>query len=258
MKIGRSHLLIPDVQVKPKQKLKHLEWAGKYIADKQPDVIIQIGDFNDVPSLSSYDRGKLSFEGRRYRNDIDAGRKAMDILFEPIARTRGYTPRLVLTKGNHEHRISRIVQDHPELEGAISEDDLGYEDYGWEVYPFLEVVVIDGIAYSHFFPRASSGKVVQTRNGAPSARAQLVREGRSCTSGHAQGFDIACAPMAGRLQWGLIAGSYYLHNEEYLGPQGNNHWRGLVLKNGVDRGTYSPIAVDINYLKKRYSLTGKK
>lgn len=258
MKIGKSHLLIPDVQVKPGQSFKHLEWAAKYAVDKQPDVIVQIGDFSDMPSLSGYDKGKLSFEGRRYSKDIDATHAAMGTFMEIVARARQYNPLFVMCLGNHEYRIQRAVESTPELEGSIGLEDLEYEEFGWQVHSFLEVVILDGVAYSHFFPRAASGRVVQTRNGAPNARAQLIREGRSCTSGHSQGLDIACAPLQGRLQWGLIAGSYYLHNEDYLGPQGNNHWRGLVLKNGVAKGNYSPIMVDIEYLKKRYTLTGKK
>lgn len=248
-----THLVIPDVQDKPKLSKRHLGWIGQYIADKRPDVIIQIGDFSDVESLSSWDRGKLSFEGRRYGRDLDSARTAMETLCEPWADIGGYNPRMVLTLGNHEDRITRAVNAQPELEGSMSTEDLGYEEFGWEVHKFLEVVTIDGISYSHFFPRAASGRVVQTRNGAPSAKAQLIREGRSCTAGHQQGLDIACLPLGSRLQWGLIAGSCYLHDEAYLGPQGNKHWRGVVLKNGVNRGTYSPILVDLDYLKKRYA-----
>lgn len=247
-----SHLLIPDVQAKKGAPTKHLAWIGKYIEHKRPDVIIQIGDFNDVESLSSYDRGHKSFEGRRFQADVAAGRRAMDVLVAPFAGLR-YSPRMVLTLGNHENRINRAVEINAELEGTLSTRSLGYEDYGWEVHEFLKVVTIDGIAYSHFFPRSGSGKVVQTRNGSPNAKAQLVREGRSATAGHAQGLDIACLPLGGKLQWGLIAGSCYLHQETYLGPQGNNHWRGVVLKNDVSQGSYSPIFVSLDYLKKRYS-----
>lgn len=253
MKIGKSHLLIPDVQIKPRQSLKHLGWAGQYAADKQPETIVVIGDFADIPSFSSWDRGRRDFEGRRYLQDVGATHAGLDTFMNPIARVNGYKPEIHITLGNHEWRIERAAQERPELTGTISVDDLKFADYGWIVHKFLEVVVLDGIAYSHFFPRSSTGKVVQTRNGAPSARAQLTREGRSCSAGHQQGFDMACAPIAGRLQWGVIAGSYYLHDEDYLGPQGNNHWRGLVLKNGVERGTYSPIPIDIGYLKKRYT-----
>lgn len=247
-----THLLIPDVQTKKGVPTKHLTWIGKYIVDRRPDTIIQIGDFADMPSLSSWDKGRKSFEGRRYKADLDASHTSMDLLMNEVAKARGYKPRLVLTLGNHEDRITRAVEGMAELEGTMSVDDLAYSDWGWDVYPFLEVATVDGIAYSHFFPRAASGKVVQTRNGAPNAKAQLVREGRSCTAGHQQGIDIACLPLAGKLQWGLIAGSCYLHKEGYLGPQGNKHWQGVVLKVGVNKGSYSPIIVDLDYLGKRY------
>ena len=67
-------MIIPDTQVKRGVDLSYLEWIGKYIVDKKPDVIVQIGDFADMPSLSSYDVGKKSFEGRRYKDDIETAR----------------------------------------------------------------------------------------------------------------------------------------------------------------------------------------
>ena len=77
------HLVIPDVQSKPGVTNEHLAWIGQYIADKRPDVIVQIGDFADLPSLSSYDVGKKSFEGRRYKSDLEASHVAMEKLCEP-------------------------------------------------------------------------------------------------------------------------------------------------------------------------------
>lgn len=247
-----THLVIPDTQVKPGASIAHLTHIGKYIVAKRPDVVIQIGDFNDMESLSSYDKGRKSHEGRRYKRDCEASYRALEALLTPIAKARGYNPRLVLTLGNHEERILRAVETNAELEGTMEIADLKYEEFGFEVHDFLEVVSIDGIAYSHFFPRSSAGRVVQNRSGAPNAKAQLVREGRSCTAGHTQGLDIACLPLGGKLQWGLIAGSCYTHDETYLGPQGNKHWRGVILKNGVANGTYSPVLVDLGYLKKRF------
>src|SRR3972149_11701156 len=79
-----KHLVIPDCQVKPGVPLDHLEWLGKYIVAKKPDVIINIGDFADMESLSSYDVGKKAFEGRRYKNDIDIARIGMEKLLGPI------------------------------------------------------------------------------------------------------------------------------------------------------------------------------
>ncbi len=82
-----------------------ITWVGKYLVEKQPDVIVQIGDFADMPSLSSYDVGKKSFEGRRYKTDIEVTNKAMQMLLAPIKeynerarrnKDRQYRPRMVL------------------------------------------------------------------------------------------------------------------------------------------------------------------
>ncbi len=75
------HAIIPDCQVKDGVDLSYLTWVGKYLAEKKPDVIVQIGDFADMPSLSSYDVGRKCFEGRRYKTDIDVTNKAMEMLY---------------------------------------------------------------------------------------------------------------------------------------------------------------------------------
>ena len=78
------HLVIPDTQCKPGFPTEHLEWVGKYAAEKKPDVIVHLGDHWDMPSLSIYDIGKKAFEGRTYQADIIAGNLAMDRLMKPI------------------------------------------------------------------------------------------------------------------------------------------------------------------------------
>src|SRR3990167_10888236 len=117
-RIQIKHLIIPDCQVKPGVDLSYLGWIGHYICDKQPDVIVHLGDFADMPSLSSYDVGKKSFEGRRYADDIEAAKDAMCAFLSPLwdfnakakkNKEKQYHPRMVLTLGNHENRIHRAV-----------------------------------------------------------------------------------------------------------------------------------------------------
>ncbi len=55
-----------------------------------------------MESLSSYDRGKRSFEGRRYKADIEVANHAMDMLTKPFRDIPDYKPRMVLTLGNHD------------------------------------------------------------------------------------------------------------------------------------------------------------
>ena len=250
-------LVIPDCQVKPDVPIDHLKWLSRYIIDKRPDVIVQLGDFADMPSLSSYDRGKKAFEGRRYKNDIDSVINGQEILLSPLKelqkrqlknKKKVYNPRLILTLGNHEYRILRATNDSPQLDGVLNISDLKYEEFGWEVYPFLDVVTINGIAFSHYFPTGTAGRPSSTAN------AQLGKQHMSCISGHQQGLQIATGKRAdGTLLTSIIAGSFYLHDEEYMGPQGNNHWRGALMLHNCENGQFDLNLLPMKYLKEKYS-----
>lgn len=248
-KTQRKHLVIPDCQVKAGVPLEHLTWIGKYIAEKRPDVVVQIGDFADLPSLSSYDRGKKTFEGRRYKTDIDAAKRGMDLLMEPIFRVSGYEPYKLLTLGNHENRITRAVDDDARLDGTIGLEDLGYEDCGWDVRPFLEPVTVDGVAYIHYLPTGAKGLP------APSASALLLRGHCSVTVGHIQTFDIAVRTRAdGRRIIGMMAGAAYQHDELYLPPSQNQATtRQIVMCHEVNGGDYDIMCVSLAFLKRRYA-----
>ena len=250
-----KHLFIPDIQAKEGVPLDHLKWIGQYIIDKKPDVIVQIGDFADLPSLSSYDKGKLAFEGRRYKKDLAAAKLAMDTLLGPMRehneRMRAtkhtqYRPRMVLTLGNHEERIMRAVNANSELEGMMSYDDLPYGD--WEVHDYLKPVVIDGILYCHYLANPMTGKPYSG-----TALNQLSKVQHSFCVGHKQTLDHATyfTPL-GKQTIGIIAGACYLHDEDYKGHQGNAHWRGIVMLNGVENGCFSPWFITLDYLENRY------
>ena len=250
------HAIIPDVQAKPNVPLDHLDWCGKWLADKKPDVIVCLGDFADMESLSSYDVGKKSFEGRRYTKDIEVARRAMDILMAPILeeqekirrhKSRMWRPRLVLTLGNHETRINKAVDNDSKLEGLIKISDLGYDRYGWEIYPYLQVIVIDGICYSHYFTSGILGRPVT------SARMLLQKHHMSCIAGHQQGRDIAYGKRAdGSSMTSIISGSFYQHDEAYLNAQTNEHWHGCWMLNEVNNGSFDEMPLSLNYLKRKY------
>lgn len=249
--------VIPDTQCRPGDDFTFLKNIGNYLIEKQPDVIVQIGDFADMPSLSSYDVGKKAFEGRRYKHDVEATYDAMADLMYPIGahnykqRKNGkkqYKPRQILTLGNHENRISRAVNDDPKLDGTIGLDDLPYKAYNWEVYDFLDVVVVAGVAFSHYFVTGIAGRPAST------AQAQLNKKHMSCIAGHQQGLQIATAHRAdGQRLTSVIAGSCYEHEEEYLGAQGNEHWRGMLMMHEVNDGQFDLMPVSLGYLEKKYA-----
>ena len=252
-----KHLIIPDTQVKPGVELGYLEWIGKYIVEKKPDVLIQIGDFADMPSLSSYYIGKKSFEGRRYKDDIEVAIKAMKILLKPLKdynakqtkkKKKQYKPRMVLTLGNHEQRINRATENDPKLYGTLSIDDLRYAEAGWEVFDFLDIVVINGVVYTHYLTSGVMGRPIGT------ASAMVSKTHQSCVVGHQQGRQVAYGKRAdGTNITCIIAGSCYLHDEEYMGNQGNNHWRGLVMLHEVNDGQFDEMFVSLDYLKQKYA-----
>lgn len=251
-----KHLILPDVQAKPGAGTEHLSWAGQYAVDKKPDVIVCIGDFWDFPSLSSYDVGKKSFEGRRYTDDVAAGVDAMVSFLSPIKieqnrlrnnKQKIWNPRLVFCLGNHENRINKAIDNDRKLEGLIGFKDLMLEDFGWEVLPFLAVEVIDGVAYSHYFCSGPMGRPVS------SAQLMLTKKHMSCVMGHVQSRAIAYAQRAdGKRMTGIFAGIFYTHDEEYLNPQTNSDWRGIWMLHEVDDGQFDEMPVSLNYLRKRY------
>jgi hypothetical protein len=254
--MSKRILVLPDVQAKPGVDFSYLRRIGMYMVEKKPDIVVCGGDFADFPSLSSYDRGKRSFEGRRYKRDVEAAQFAMQAFLGPLDEYNAmrrknkkgeYKPRMVLTLGNHENRVNRATNDDPMLEGMLSIKDLAYAEYGWEVHDFLEVVMVEGIAFSHYFTSGVMGRPVTT------AQALLTKKHQSCIAFHQQGLQIATGYRAdGSLITGIIAGSAYEHSEDYLGPQGNNHWRGFLVLNDVRDGAFDLMPVSLAYINKKY------
>ena len=241
-----------------------MEWAGRLAVDRMPDTIIDLGDHFDMPSLSSYDKGRKSFEGRRFRLDIEAGREGLEKFNKPSDeyneqckrnKKAQYRPRKIMLIGNHEQRLERCVNMHPELEGTLTYEDFGFEEYGWEVVPYLKPIEVDGILYSHYFVSGVKGESI---SGVNLASALLAKNMMSSTAGHAHVYDFAVkANPKGQKIIGLCAGCYldqdqhedYAHATEFM------WWRGLTLKHNVKNGAYDLEMFEIDRVKELY---GKK
>jgi len=251
-----KHMVIPDTQVKPNGSVDHLRWAGEYAAEKKPDVIIHLGDHWDMPSLSVYDVGKKSFEGRRYADDIQAGLKGMAAFLAPIRaeqqrlrlnKKKRWNPKLIFIIGNHEQRIERAIESDAKLEGLIGYKDLQLDKLGWETHDFLAPVVVDGICYSHYFTSGVMGRPVS------SAKLLIQKKMMSCVMGHVQDREIAYARKAdGSHVTGLFAGIFYVHDEDYLTPQTNGSWSGIWMFHDVNDGAFHEQPISIESLRRKY------
>lgn len=212
-KAARTHIVIGDTQVKPGVPTDHLTWIGQYIVDQfagQDVAIVHVGDHADMESLSSYDKGKKSMEGRRIVADIEAANAAFSRLNAPLKaynakrkKAQRWEPERYITLGNHEHRIVRAAELDAQLDGFLSLDDLNYAEEGWKVIPFLDVLELDGVAYSHYFYHPNTGRPFSGEN----LMLRLKQLGRSFTMGHQQGMNRAHRQVGKRRHHGLVNGS---------------------------------------------------
>jgi hypothetical protein len=254
--MGKTIMVIPDTQVAPGRTIEHLKWAGEYAAAKKPDRIIHLGDHWDMPSLSLYDVGKKSFEGRSYRADIDAGKRGLEAFDAPIKREMrrsNWNPDKRYLDGNHDYRIIKTINADRKLEGLIGLEDRGLEESKWKVHPFLEVVRLDGIAYSHYFTSGVMGRPIS------SARMLVTKKHMSCIMGHVQKAEIDFQYNAeGKRLTGIFAGCFYQHDEDYLDPQSNRStWRGIWMLYNVVDGEFTLNNVPLNFLRNKYGKAKK-
>jgi hypothetical protein len=245
---GLRIALVMDAQVKEGVPTDHLVAYGKYIAAKQPDVIVCIGDWYDFPSLSFHNKpGSMELEGRRYIRDMEAGHRAMESFLTPIVQAAGYHPSMVFTLGNHDILPSRQAAEDARLEGALVDPTEHLKRLGWLTVPFLQPVVIGGVAFCHYFPSGPMGRPVGT------ARALLQKLHMSAVAGHQQGRDIAYGRRAdGAHMTSIISGSFYQHEERYLSPFTNGHWRGTWFLHEVKDGCFDEMALSVNYLLRKF------
>lgn len=242
------HIVIPDLQVKPDIDTRNIDWIGSYIADEFGDrenvKVICLGDFWDMPSLSMYDRGKREMEGRRFVADVAAGNEAFARLDKLIPKRKSWEYHFLF--GNHEDRITRAASNNAQLDGLLSLALLDTKQ--WERHDFLDVVWLDGVAYSHYFYNWNTGRAL----GGENLGLRLKTIGHSFTMGHQQGLLYSVRNTTNGMHHGLVAGSAYLHDEEYRGPQAQDHWRGIVACHQVEGGTYDPMFVSLDFLARRY------
>lgn len=244
-----THVIIPDSHAHPDFDNRRYTMLGMLIHDLRPDVVVDIGDWFDMSSLCSYDRGKKSFEGRSYKRDIEAGLDAQDRMMHEIKKYKKRLPRFVRTLGNHENRVNRAVEMDRVLDGTIGTNDFMSKEYGFEEYPFLEAVDIDGIDYAHYFVTGVSGRPI---GGEHPAYSLLTKRFKSSTCGHVHTFDY-CIRTGGRDKLhGAVVGVYQDYHADYAGPA-NDIWNpGIVVKRGVENGAYDIEHISLKRIEEAY------
>lgn len=252
-------LVIPDSHSDGEDKRPdRFKWLGQMIVDEQPDIVIDIGDRADMPSLSTYDRGTKGFEGRRYLKDLKAVHTANKLILAPLKslqrhqrknKKKVYNPELLMTLGNHEQRILRACNASPELDGHLSYGDLKYDD--WNTFDFLEVIERGGVKFSHFFVGGLMGKPI---GGVNAARSHISKLHCSTVSGHSHLLDYAEDVDAGgnKIQ-ALVVGWYGEDKPAWATEQQFKLWSsGIVVLDNVENGNYDLRVIGIKTMEKLY------
>lgn len=201
---GKTMLIIPDAHAHPEYDHERFAIMGAFVDDHRPDIITCLGDWWDMPALSSYDKGKRSGECRRARADIDAGAEAMDMFCGPWSGRR-YVPEMHFCMGNHEARLDKYANDAPEVEGILGTETLGVAGWGWTVHAFMQPGVrVAGYLASHYHPAGIMGRPI---GGVSPARAHFQKMHESSISGHSHVYDVHTeSTAAGRISQSIVAG----------------------------------------------------
>lgn len=240
----------------------HVVWTS--VEKSNVDTIQLACIFNNVPCYitehvngSGFSNAKLQYRvsifnrgvsNRSYSTLVDGGTGNV-VAIETvdgtlITRTNGK----VAFTGNS--RIARAINLSPELDGTLNMSDLGYEEHGWEVIPYLTPIEIDGIYYNHFFVSGVKGEAI---GGLNPAKAIIMKQMTSCTSAHSHIMDFATAAGPnGRRAYGLVGGCFFEQPMAYAHATEYQWWRGLIIKNNVNNGQYDPEFWSMQRLKARY------
>lgn len=256
----KTILVIPDQHAHPDHHNKRADYLGRLILDLRPDLLVNLGDCVDLPSLSSYDKGKASFHGKNYEKDINSHLDFQDRMWHPIRKAKRKRPYSVVLEGNHEHRIKRALEVDPQLAGdkfGISFKNLQLDDYYNKVVEYHGgtpgIIELEGILFAHYFISGVMGRAI---GGEHHAYSLISKNLASSVCGHSHTADFAIRTTGSNKKvMGLVAGVYQDYDSEWAGSVNNLWWSGVVILRNVEEGQFSPQFVSIQELEKEYGQT---
>ena len=249
----KVHLVVPDSHAHPDHNNDRADWLGQLIADLKPDVVVNIGDMFDMPSMNGYESGKKTW-GRNFYSDLKAGLDFDERMWAPIRKAKKKRPRGVFLEGNHEYRLKRALNAQPELEGTIAFSDFDLKRNYHDVVEYDAdtpgVINVDGIHYAHYFISGIMGRAI---SGEHPAYTLISKLGSSATAGHSHTRDFRMRnDINGNRRLGMVCGVYQDYDSDWAGGRNDLWWRGVVVKREVQGGGYDHQWISLEALKKEY------
>lgn len=251
-------LVVPDSHAHPNHSNDRADWLGQYIKDTRPDIVVNMGDTFDMPSLSAFDKGKASFNGNSYEKDILSGLDFLDRMWHPIRKTKKKLPYSVFLVGNHEHRVKKVLEYQSELAGdrfGVSFKNYHLSDYHNEVVYYEGqtpgIYTVEGVSFAHYMV---SGLMGRPLGGEHPAHSLLAKNHCSCVVAHSHAVDwsVSSSPTGKRVM-GLVAGVYQDYKSSWAGNINHLWWSGIVRLRNVSEGTYDPEFISLEALRGEYS-----
>jgi len=167
---SRRVLVIPDRHNDPRHphRLAATTWIARYGSETRPDYVVCLGDSGTWDSCSRHDKND-TLKGRQkpfIKDDLD-NMEAAEVAFER-GRDKGWLPRKLKAKGNHEQRLWDFENQHPENEGTHTHRYAQtLLQFGWREQRFGEIFYIEGVGFTHsplVMGRAVGGKTGPLRS----------------------------------------------------------------------------------------------
>jgi hypothetical protein len=114
-------IILPDVHasVTGEHDADALAAVSDFMRSRSFDGYLNLGDLIDFSIISSHNVGNLrAVEGGRILEEYNVA-DAILSQHETIIRGNNPSAKMVLLEGNHEYRIQRYIDAHPELEGLV-------------------------------------------------------------------------------------------------------------------------------------------
>ena len=235
-------LAIGDCHACPEtREMERFEWLGHHIVATKPDIVVVMGDFISLNSLSAWDSDKRrKMEHRRYLRDIDVGNAALDIMLRALTEEQAlarhnkkkiYNPNLFFLEGNHEERAERYLDYNPVLEGTIDVlADLKLEERGFTVVRYGEYLNANDTLFTHI-PFAGNGKPFHSSASTTSLGKRILQGfNNNIVYGHTHKLEVQ--QVARRNMPPITAinvGCYTAEQqEEYAENMVDDSWKGVV------------------------------
>lgn len=148
----RRILVIGDLHQDPRHehRLAVLTWIARYATEEKFDRIIQIGDWSTFDCASSHDKPDSMAARLKpgFKDDLANLTASHQAFRRGMGKT--YRPKLDFLMGNHENRLERWENAHPESAQTFTlARDETFAQFGWRTRPYGELHYVEQVAFAH-------------------------------------------------------------------------------------------------------------